>query len=339
MNRIHQIGIQFVSVIALLLALAPASVGAARTEYYTTTYGQHTVEWSGRWELDSTDESPSGEMLLFTNERDISVMGVMFLPSGYDLESIRDLALEGFQEDGTSLEVVDYGSYNNVAYELDRMEWDGVDVGLFTLVIDRSNSSGDTTAIMFLAPIADFSESMTAAQDQMTVDGQVIFDGINAHSLERQLSGRSSSSASSGSVAYDYVNPDWGYTVEYTSQWDSGADVGDFSISVSSPETIVGFTGVDIEGLSMREVYNVVQPEFWDALPGGSYMLAEEISRDRVLLAAWTPDGTFVQEVISTPSGNGVLVTMITEGRANPVISDIQDTVEVDDVTLFADWT
>lgn len=358
MKSPYYVGLRFLVVFAVLMTVAPLSANAQSTDSHTTSFGNHTVAWSGAWDLESVDDLDAGEMLLFMNERSISVLGVLFMPSGFDLEMMRDAALEGFQEDGTTLEVIDSGAYDNVAYELDRMSYDGVDVGLFTLVIDRAATTGDTQAIMFLAPIDVFAESMSAAQNEMTVDGQGIFKGIDPSSLQTQLGGpatgttstsTSSSSRSSGSSSSSgnesetgssssgdaYTNPVWGYTVVYGPQWSTGSDVGDFSLNSMSPVTIIGFLGMDIQGLPMSTVFDIMQPEFQNNLPAGSQMITQVVSADRVLLAASTPTGTFVQELINTPAGSTVLITMATQGNADAVVADIQNTISLDGVSLF----
>lgn len=357
MGLVSRLRAYALTVIAILLAFMPVATHAQAMESYTTPDGAHTVEWTGVWELDRTDSEGQVEAMLFYNDRDGAAMSVLFVPSGQlPIVQIRDIALESFQEGTTDLDVIDSGTYDNVAYELDRFSMDGTPVGMFTLVIDRAGTTGGTTSVTYLAPVDTFAASMSAAQDEVVVDGQPIFTGIEPSSLQEQLGGpatrtttvanESETSASTGDDvitiedADSYVDPEWGYVIEFGPVWEDVIEEGDFSLtsSVDETTTVVRFSGFDGAGVPMQTIADTLETNLIENSRLETEITDTIVTDDRVLIVGEMVLGVVIQEAITTPSGQTVLATYVIMGDSDTAVATLQETVSVDGVQVLRDW-
>lgn len=189
-SRMRRVSIFCASVFALSVLLPSAMGVAAQTsgDSYVTDMGGYEVAWSSDWEIDEelTVSEENVEAVFLSQDR--VALTVAFLPEDTILVNARDVMISGFQgEDAVDdTELIDAGAYDNIAYELDRAVIDGVEMGVFTLIADRG-ATGGVMALMFVAPSETFDVDLTSAQNDITVDDDPIFEGIDPAGLQELL--------------------------------------------------------------------------------------------------------------------------------------------------------
>jgi hypothetical protein len=157
-------------------------------ESYTTESGHHEVTWVGDWEIIDDLTVSDEELEVVVLLKDTAELTLAFLPGDAELVEIRELLLEGVQEDEEvdGFGTIDAGEYNDVAYSLDRATFRGEEAGIFSLIVGQGPDS-DTVAAMIIAPIETFADDFRSAQDEITVDQDEIFSGIDPEGLQELL--------------------------------------------------------------------------------------------------------------------------------------------------------
>ncbi len=177
------------AVFAMLLSVAavPAGSVAAQADGNTYTFANGQVlAWDGNWTLepDSTAQEDGLEMVLLSQQ--VSFLAVLSVPAGIDMDDTRDAFLEGFLGSGDDSITIDRGSYGAVSYSLDTINYDGIDMGAFTLFRSGQNG-GDTFAWVFVSLVDSFASQFASAQNAFTLDGNPPFTGIDGQGLQDQL--------------------------------------------------------------------------------------------------------------------------------------------------------
>lgn len=153
-------------------ALAQSQTIQSSLTGVTITYGpQYELQDDGRYADDVM------ETMMFIGAADILAMG--FMTPLIDLNGARDIMLETlFGEVGTSA-TIDRGDYSGVSYSLDMLNFDGQEMGVFSLFMNQ-RSHGFSEFYIFIAPPALFGATMQTAQSSFTVNGSPLMDGVDA---------------------------------------------------------------------------------------------------------------------------------------------------------------
>lgn len=155
------------------------------TTYVLETTGEE-VTWDDPWAFDE-DISEVGdgyEIIALTGGASSLLISV--LPNGLDIEEARDLVLDEFQAGTDAFATIDRGAYDNISYSLDLADVGGVELGVFTLF---RGGSGDmpTFAYIFISSIQGFADGFAGSQEEIAIDGDPIFDGVDGAGLQDQL--------------------------------------------------------------------------------------------------------------------------------------------------------
>lgn len=367
-QRAVQLLVALVMMVMLGGGLGTATAARGGT---SLSLGGHAIAWGGDWSLeeDSVVQESGFSFAILTNQSTLTVFGLSFFPTGNDLVAVRDAMIDGVSEGSeATYQTIDSGSYDNVAYQLDKTKISGKPVGVFTVLIDREAGS-DATGLVYFAPIDSFGVSMQSAQAEITVDGDPVLQGIDGPTLQQMLgsapssaaSGSSGTSASkpqgssntsetsrsrqssgnSTSSATAYTDPTWGYTVTYGGPWSTRGDLdaGDFAVASSSPLAVIAFVGIDgspFIGYDMATVANLIGGEL---VPAGAHVLRMTSDSNQFLIAYEDGGKVFVQVLTLTSYGVAVLTTLVTSSSdASDVIATARDTVLVDGEPLFHLW-
>lgn len=170
-----------ISLLVTMLAsgvVAPGSA-AAQAQSIQSQLAGVTIGYGPPYVLDpdSSYADDVVETMFFTGTTDILAMG--FLSPLIDLNGARDIMLEAmFGELGTTA-TIDRGDYAGVSYSLDMLNFDGNEIGVFSLFMNQ-RSHGFAEFYIYLAPPAVFGSSMQAAQGAFTIDGKPLMDGVDA---------------------------------------------------------------------------------------------------------------------------------------------------------------
>jgi hypothetical protein len=133
------------------------------------------LTWSDFYELDqSTVAVVDGVELidLYSATGWFSVITTNFPAYG---NVLRDISVQDLQS-SVPLRQIDRGDYNNVSYSLDTTIYQGVDIGAFTLVLDQGSYAQLT---MVVAPVTTFQYELQIAQQELTVGGGGVFNGVD----------------------------------------------------------------------------------------------------------------------------------------------------------------
>jgi hypothetical protein len=133
------------------------------------------LTWSDFYELDqSTVSVVDGVELidLYSATGWFSVITTNFPAYG---NVLRDLSVQDLQAT-VPLRQIDRGDYNNVSYSLDTTIYQGVDIGAFTLVLDQG---GYAQLTMVVAPVTTFQYELQIAQQELTIGGGGVFQGVD----------------------------------------------------------------------------------------------------------------------------------------------------------------
>lgn len=175
-----------VAMVASLVSMPAVSV-AAQVDGNTYTFASGQVlAWSGSWTLDPDSVSQEGGLEMVLLSQQLSFLAVMSVPAGVDLDTTRDTFLDGFLGAGDDSITIDRGSYGAVSYSLDTINYDGIDMGAFTL-FRSSADGGETFAWVFVSLVDTFADEFAVAQNAFTLDGNAPFTGIEGQGLEDQL--------------------------------------------------------------------------------------------------------------------------------------------------------
>ena len=175
--------LSIVWVVAMTLSLStPMSTAAQAAGSWQLSNGQ-TLAWSDFYELDQEFlvTGDGFEILdLLSPVGIVRVISTSFAASGSE---VRNIAVEDL-EASVQLRQVDRGDYDNVSYSLDTTNLEGIEVGIFTLVVEGGSS---TLLTMLISPVEVFQFEMEIAQDEVTIGGSGIFDGVDAAVMQQHL--------------------------------------------------------------------------------------------------------------------------------------------------------
>lgn len=189
MSWMRRISMLCASVFALSVMLPSVMTTSAQTagDSYTAEMGNLEIAWGGTWEIDDDLTVTEDDLEAVFLSQELVVLTVAILPTGTDPVQTRDAMVQGFQsEDGIEVETIEAGTDDNLAYELDRAEIGGEEMGVFTLIADRGPGTG-TVALMIVAPSETFDADLTSAKGYITLDEAPIFEGIDPAGLEDLL--------------------------------------------------------------------------------------------------------------------------------------------------------
>lgn len=177
-------------------AAAPAAAIAQKdglvddSTYISLATGEQYT-WTGDWAYDESSSTAEveGEVIALSSD----TAGVLFsyFPVGLDKDKARDTILGSFEDNADGFVQVDRGAYDNVSYSLDRANLSGVELGIFTLFVERSS---DVFVSLYLAPLSAFDNGLTSAQTDIQIDGAGVFAGIEPGGLQSALDDSTASS-------------------------------------------------------------------------------------------------------------------------------------------------
>lgn len=206
--------------VAVLLSLSwvPAAV-AQNGLVDETTYEMagNTITWSAPWEYleEFVDDEIDVQNVTLTSQS--ALVDIYSLPSGLDINQVRDLVVDEIWEVDGSV-TIDRGSYDDISYSLDIYLVDDSEYGVFSTV-RAGTSTTRTFVVMFIAPIPVFASQFSSAQSSVQVDGTGIFQGVGGQGLQDLLE------ANAGTVTEDPSSDDSG--ADDTDSADDGGDAAD----------------------------------------------------------------------------------------------------------------
>jgi hypothetical protein len=176
--------------IAMVMAGIAGSLGSAfaqdATEEYISPVSGAVIEATSPWELDS-GMSASGttyDIIGLTSASDSLL--ISYLPADVNIGDAQTIVLDNFASSFDDFEQVDRGSYDDVTYSLDMATRDGAEFGVFSVFLGE-RASGFVEYYMFMAPAASFADGLAVAQENVTVDGTQVFDGVEGDGLQQML--------------------------------------------------------------------------------------------------------------------------------------------------------
>lgn len=155
------------------------------TTYVLETTGEE-ITWDDPWAFDEGISEVGDGYEIVALSGDFASLLISVLPNGLDIEDARDLVLDEFKSGTDAFATVDRGAYDSISYSLDVATIDGADLGVFTLFRGGSGNT-PTFAYIFIGTVQGFSEDFESAQEEIAIDGDPIFEGVDGEDLERQL--------------------------------------------------------------------------------------------------------------------------------------------------------
>lgn len=155
------------------------------TTYVLEITGEE-ITWDEPWAFDEDVSEVGDGYEIVALSGDFSSLLISVLPNGLDIEDARDLVLDEFKSGTDAFATVDRGAYDNISYSLDVATIDGADLGVFTLFRGGSGNT-PTFAYIFIGTVQGFSDDFESAQEEIAIDGDPIFDGVDGEGLENQL--------------------------------------------------------------------------------------------------------------------------------------------------------
>lgn len=175
-------------VVATMFALTSfciPAISAQEARQQELLNGQ-TLAWSAEWTLQPGLGVASEQLEIVALNRDGALVAYGGTAEAMPGSSVRDQVLAAYTE-GSTLETIERGEYNNVSYSVDLAMTDtGRSLVVFTLVIENP---GFTSISMQITAPDRFQETMEAAQASVTVSGSPIFDGIDAAMMQTTVDG------------------------------------------------------------------------------------------------------------------------------------------------------
>lgn len=170
--------------------LSGSGAGSAVAQASATSYDSPatgaSVRTTGPWTIDtaSIESSSDMEMLLLYGQYDGMV--VSFLPAGTDLVMARDIFLQEFSSVFGTFIPIDRGAYGNVSYSLDITSSEGIEFGVFSLFLGQ-RASGYVEYYLYFGPVLYFEQGFASAQQNVTVNGVPVFEGVEGGGLQDLL--------------------------------------------------------------------------------------------------------------------------------------------------------
>lgn len=337
----YRSALAFMTFLAFLVA--PLAVAASQQFVSDTT--SQVVSWDDSW----TEREPGETARSFDDgatirhEESGTDLAIIFVPGDADIEQVRDEVLENTDRPDGAVSMIEYGSYNNVEYQVDLLRSEDVpeSEGVFSLKMTNADSN-QAVVYVLITQVESFSSGVSAVQAGVTMDGAVAMDGVDPAGMQSFLQLAESASSQTGSSSQvdlptvepstetavvtqapvstggttSYTNTHWGYTVVYDNAFmdvTSGTGV-DLMLGSPSPVMVVGFMGLENPGVSSSVLFEALTPTFIDTLgPGGSYFDGGYQS-DRAYWAGINSDGNqLVQQMVIVSPGTIVIVTLMGE--------------------------
>lgn len=353
MSTQHHVLSHVSRLLVLLLVLLTGSAGVAVAQGTTTV--SLTLDASPPW----TEEVPQDIVPASTPGQLLSDGDRFVLVLAGEIDNGAQQRLDALAELGAaddSIESVDAGDTESLAYWLDVALVDGQPWGAFTVVRTEADS-GTQVFTMYAAPVEGFADGLASAQESITVNGEPVFDGVGGEGLEELLVAAAPAATDDGEgtdeatpapseddepaadpteepgaddgdkfaprdnedLPYadvgmvgprEYVSPQFGVEVEWTSDWALDEDFGDAVLS--DPKI-----GVDLVSLLWNEERNAWLSIFMvsrgDLTVDGIAANAAENARNN-----FGEDASVV--MANGSSGLGAAVILIDEGRGDPTL-------------------
>jgi len=154
-----------------------------KTTYVSLATGERFT-WTDDWTYDEAGSSatPDGELILLNGP----IASVLFTYGavGIDMDAERDALIDLFFSSADASAEVDRGAYDGVSYSLDKVLTQDVELGIFTLFVERRT---DVLVTMVIAGADFFAEGVQDAQDAIAIDGVAALAGIAPAGLQDAL--------------------------------------------------------------------------------------------------------------------------------------------------------
>gem|GEM_PF-2788013 len=162
-----------------------AAAQAGVTSYTSQLTGE-VIQTGGGYtiDMDSTGASEGVETVAVLGQFD----GVLiaFMPAGIDLVMARDYMLGEYSSYFDNISAIDRGAYGNVSYSLDMASTSGIEAGMFSLFLGE-RPSGFVEYYLYFAPTSVFQQGFSSVQQNVTIGGKNIFDGVDGAGLQALL--------------------------------------------------------------------------------------------------------------------------------------------------------
>ncbi len=180
-SSLHRLRLSLTSLLVVMMlagsVLVPGAAAAQQQSFVSQLTGV-TITYNSPYQpindLYYVDENM--EMIAFAGSADILAMG--FLPALIDLNGARDVFLDGLFGEFQAIVNLDAGSYDGVSYSLDIANVDGVEMGVFSLFMNK-RSHGFAEFAIFIAPPVVFGAAMQLMQNSIAIDGVGLMRGVN----------------------------------------------------------------------------------------------------------------------------------------------------------------
>lgn len=188
--------IRILAVLTLLLATIGGVTGGAvvaaqevglidETTYVVEATGDEIV-WGDPWDFDDEISDTGDGFEIVALNAELSSLLISVLPNGLDIEESRDIVLEEFAAGTDQFATIDRGAYENISYSLDLANVGGTELGAFTLFRGGTGNT-PTFAYIFIGSIQGFSDGFASSQQEITIAGDPIFDGVDGEGLQALL--------------------------------------------------------------------------------------------------------------------------------------------------------
>ncbi len=176
----------------LHLGAVPAGASAIQdsglvddTTYVLETTGEE-VTWDDPWTFDEETSEAGDEFEIVALTGEASSLLISLLPSGLQIEQARDIVLDEFASGADDFTTIDREAYDDISYSLDLADIDGDDLGVFTLFRAGSGNT-PTYAYIFISAVQAFGDDFESSQEEIAIDGDPIFNGVDGADLQSQL--------------------------------------------------------------------------------------------------------------------------------------------------------
>lgn len=212
----------FLMVVLMLASSVIPHQASAAPQTVTSQLTGVSISYDAPYELqpDLGYADDTSEMIAFAGYGDVLVMG--FLPASIDLNGARDMLLDALFTDVGAINTIDRGDYTGVSYSLDIVNFDGSEMGVFSLFMNQ-RSHGFAEFYFYIAPPSIFASGLASVQSAIAVNGTGIFQGVDPNAMGNMVTANiGSTGGTEGKDLGDIENND-----DVTPTEETKADAGD----------------------------------------------------------------------------------------------------------------
>ena len=176
---------------SFVLAGTVAAQDTGLTDDSTYVFGSgQTVEWNAPWSYNEEFSGVDDPLEVVMLDTQMSSVMVATFPNAIDIDQARDLFIEGLTGESETFVSIDKGAYSGLSYSLDLLAISDIEFGAFTL-FRAGEGDVPTIASIILSPSSAFGGEFSSAQQNVTLDGEGLFPGVDGSGLQDLLAAQS----------------------------------------------------------------------------------------------------------------------------------------------------